>query len=108
MFWHPTQPEIEGWFDLKLWEFAKAENQNPKLPTSHWMDRYIHDGPHEWFFCEFPVLLHEWLEKFSKKKTNFQGGESMSWTPKLIQKLQETNNKASQAVEVWMDSILEG
>ena len=26
----------------------------------------------------------------------------------MIQELQETNNKASQAVEVWLDSILEG
>ena len=108
MFWHPTQPEIEGWFDLKLREFAEAENQNPKLSMGHWLDRYIYDGPHEWFFCEFPILLHEWLAKFTKKKTNFQGGESTCWTPKLIQELQETNNKASQAVEVWLDSILEG
>ena len=108
MFWHPTQPKIEGWFDLKLREFAVAENQNPKLLTGHWLDRYIHDGPHEWFFCEFPVLLQEWLAKFTKKKTNFQGGEPTSWTPELIQELQETNNKASWAVEVWLDSILEG
>ena len=32
----------------------------------------------------------------------------MPWTPELIQALQETSNKASQAVEVWLDSILEG
>ena len=73
----------------------------------HWLDRYIHDGPHEWFFCEFPVLLHEWLAKFAKRKTHFQGGEPTSWTPELIQALQETNNKASRVVEVWFDSILE-
>ena len=73
MFWHPTQSDIKGWFDLKLWEFAEDENQNPKLSIGHWLDRYIHDGPHEWFFCEFPILLHEWLTKFTKKKTNFQG-----------------------------------
>ena len=74
----------------------------------HWLDRYIHDGPHEWFFCEFPVLLQEWLAKFTKKKTNFQGGESISWTPELIQELQEHNNRASWVVEVWLDSTLEG
>ena len=84
MFSHPTQPKIEGWFDLKLQEFAEAKNQNIKLSTGHWLDRYIHDGPHEWFFCEFPVLLHEWLEKFTSKKTNFQGGEPTSWTLELI------------------------
>ena len=31
-----------------------------------------------------------------------------SWTSELIQELQEINNKASQDVEVWLDSILEG
>ena len=108
MFWHLTRLEIEGWFDLKLREYAEAKNQNLKLLTGHWLDRYIHDGPHEWLFCEFHVLLHEWLAKFTSKKTNFQGGEPTSWTPKLIQELQETDNRASRPVEAWLDSILEG
>ena len=108
MLWHMTQSDIEGWFDLKLREFAESENQNPKLSTSHWLYIYIHDGPHEWFFCEFPVLLHEWLANFTSKKTNFQRGEPTSWTPELIQELQEIHNKASWVVEAWLDSILEG
>ena len=32
----------------------------------------------------------------------------MSWTLEIIQELQETDNKASRAVRVWLDSILEG
>ena len=51
--------------------------------------------------------MYEWLAKFTSKKTNFQG-ESKSWTPELIQELQETDNKASRAIEAWLDSILEG
>ena len=54
------------------------------------------------------MLLHEWLENFAKWKIKFQGGEPTSWTPKLIQALQETNNKESWVVEVWLDSIFEG
>ena len=46
--------------------------------------------------------------KFASKKKNFQGGEPMSWTPEPIQELQEIDNKASQAVEVWLDNVLEG
>ena len=61
MLWHPTKLEIQDWFDLILQEFTEAENQNPKLTTDTWLARYIHDGPHEWFFCEFPVILYEWL-----------------------------------------------
>ena len=108
MFWHPTRLDIEGWFGIKLREFAEAENWNLKLLTSNWLDRYIDDGPHEWFFYEFPVVLYEWLAKFTSKKKNFQGEELTSWTLKLIQELQETDNKALPAVNVWLDIILEG
>ena len=108
MFWHPTRLDIEGWFDIKLREFVEAKNQNMKLSMGHWLDRYIHDDPHEWFFCEFPILLHDWMAKLISKKTKFQGGELTSWTLELIQELQETDNKPSQAVEAWLDSILEG
>ena len=108
MFWHPNRLEIEGWFDLKLQEFVEDENQNPNLSMSHWLDIYIHEGPHKCFFCEFPVVLYDWLENFTSKKTNFQGGELTSWAPEMIQELQEIDNKASWDVEVWLDSILEG
>ena len=108
MFWNPNQLKIEEWFGLKLREFAETKNHNLKLSTGNWLDRFIHDGPHEWFFCEFPVILYEWLAKFTSKKKNFQGGEPTSQTPDLIQEIQETDNKASRAVEVWLDSILEG
>ena len=73
-----------------------------------WLVRYIHDVPHEYFFCDFPIILYEWFAWFTYKNTNFQGGEPTSWTPKLIQELQKTDNKASRVVEVWLDSILEG
>ena len=96
MFWNLTQSEIDDWFDQKLQDFTETENQSLKLSTNQWLDRYIHDGPHEWYFCEFSVILHEWLTKFAKRKTNFQGGEPTSWTPELIQALQETSNKASR------------
>ena len=108
MFWHPTCLEIEGQFGLKLREFAETENQNPKLSMGNLLDRYIHNDPHEWFFYEFHIILYEWLAKSASKKKNFQGGEPTSWTPELIQELQETYNKASWAIEVWLDSILEG
>ena len=66
MFWHPNQSEIEGWFDLKLWDFAEAKNRNPKLSMGRWLDRYIHDNS------------HEWLANFSNRKTKFEGGEPTS------------------------------
>ena len=74
----------------------------------NWLDIYTHDDPHEWFFCEFPIILYEWMAKFASKKKNFQGGELTSWTPKLIQELQETDKTTSRVVKVWLDTILEG
>ena len=73
-----------------------------------WLERYIHDGPHEYFFSEFPIIFYEWSTRFTYHKINFQGGEPTSWTPELIQELQETEKRASQDVEFWLDSILEG
>ena len=93
--WHSTRPKIQDWFDQKLWEFAEVENQNPKLTMDKWLERYIHDNPHEYFFCEFPIILYEWLEQFTYKKTNLQGLEPTSWTPELIQELQENDNRVS-------------
>ena len=106
--WHPMRPEIQDWFDQKLQEFAEVKNQNPGLTKDKWLVRYIHDGIQEYFLCEFPIILYEWLARFTYKKINFQGGEPTSWTPELIQELQETDKKASRVVELWLDSILEG
>ena len=106
--WHPIRPKIQDWFNQKLQEFSEAENQNPRLMTDKWLARDIHEGPHEYFFFEFTIILYEWLAKFTYRKKNFQGGEPTSRTHELIQELQETDNMASWVVEVWLDSILEG
>ena len=108
MLWHPTKPDIEDWFDLKLREFVETENQNQKLSTNDWLARYIYDGAYEWFFYEFPIILYEWLVSLTYKKNNHQGGGQTSQTLEMIQELQETDNKASRVVEVWLDSIMEG
>ena len=72
------------------------------------MERYICNSPHEYFFSDFPIILYECLAWFTYKKKYFQGGEPTSWTPELIQELQDIDNKASRAIEFWLDSILEG
>ena len=106
--WNPTLSKIQYWFDQKIQEFDEAENQNPRSMIDKWMERYIHKVPHKLFFCEFPIILYEWLAQFTYKKKKFQGGEPTSWIPELIQELQETDNNTTRAIEVWLDSILEG
>ena len=93
--WHLTRLEIQGWFDQKLEEFAEGENQNLGLTTNKWLEKYMHNGPQEYFFCEFHIILYERLAHFTYKKMNVQRGEPTSWTPELIKELQETDNRAS-------------
>ena len=108
MLWHLAKLEIQDWFDLRLREFIEAKNQNLRMMTNAWLARYIHDGPHKWIFYEFPIILYEWLARFTYKKHNLQRGELTSQTPELIQELQETDNKALWAIKVWLEIILEG
>ena len=81
MLWHLMELEIQDWFDLKIREFTKKENQNPRLTMDQWLEKYMHDGPHEYFFSEFRIILYEWLVCLTNQNTNFQGGEPTSWTP---------------------------
>ena len=84
MLWHPTKPNIEYLFDLRLREFSEIENQNLNLSTNDWLAKYIHDSAHEWFFYEISIILYEWIAQFTYKKNNHQGGEPTSWTLELI------------------------
>ena len=83
--WHSMRLEIQDWFEQKMREFAKRENQNPGLTMDKWLARYIHGGRNKYFFSEFSTILYEWLDLFTYRKTNFQGGDPTSWTPELIQ-----------------------
>ena len=87
MLWHSTKPKIQDWFDQKIREFSDKENHNLGQTMNKWLAEYIHDGPHEYFFSEFPIIFYEWSTRFTYQKINFQGGEPTSWTPELIQEL---------------------
>ena len=93
--WHPMRPKIQDWFEQKSQEFDEKENQNPGLMIDQWLEEYMHNGPHEYFFFEFPIILNEWLARLTYPKKHFQGGETMSWTPELIQEFLEVDNRAS-------------
>ena len=81
MLWHPTKWKIQDWFDQKIREFAKKENHNPRLMMNrYWLEEYMHDGPHKYFFSEFLIFVYEWLEQLTYCKKYFQGGEETSWT----------------------------
>ena len=75
MFWHTMKPEIQGWVDSKAFEFAREESEGSWLNPTKWLERYIYADIHEIFFCEFPVLLYEWLLNLATQRKKFQRGE---------------------------------
>ena len=83
--WHPTKPEIQGWFDKKAQEFAPEENMNYRLTIEEWLGRNIYYDIHEYLFIEFLIILYDWLMHLTFEKRNFQGGDPTCWIPKLIQ-----------------------
>ena len=103
--WHSTRSEIQDWFDQKLQEFVEEKNQNLGLTIDKWLEKYIHDGPHEYFFCEFPIILYEWLAQFTYKKTNFQGGEPTSWTLELMRNYKKPTTECHELLRSgWIAS----
>ena len=72
------------------------------------MERYMYSDLHKYFFVDFSIILYEWLAQLTYRKTKFQGGEPSCWTPKLIQQLQEVDNRALRAIKVWHENIMEG
>ena len=72
-------------------------------PTK-WLERYIYTDIHEIFFCEFLVLLYEWLLKLASQRKKIQEREPTEWNPQL----KIISNPISRAVDFWVDSIFEG
>lgn len=56
----------------------------------------------------FSNELYEWVSKLTNRKNCFKNIEPTMWSPKLIQRLRNTNNMISRAVGFWITSILRG
>lgn len=96
---HPTKKEIQYWVELKEWEFAAQEKRNPGLSVEAWLQRYIFTEHHEIFFVMLDNELHEWLSRLTKNKTCFKNTDPSAWSPELLQRLKETDNKISRLVD---------
>jgi len=106
--WHPSKEEITTWIEQKGRDFAQEQNQNPRISTEEWLQRYLFTDPHKILFVEFPIIFYEWLSKIAEKKNCFKKDQPTSWNPILINQLKSVSNLISQAVDFWFDSILGG
>ena len=62
---------------------------------------------HESFFDTFHVELHGWLSRLAENETFSQSLRPTEWTPEEIQRLEQTNNPISHAVDYWLNSLLD-
>ena len=107
-FWHPSKKEIEVWLESKEKEFVEKENRNPNLTAEDWLQRYIFFDLHKVFFTTFPTELHAWLSRIVNNKTSIRSDRPMEWTLEVIQRLKQTGNSISRAIDFWLHNLLEG
>jgi len=65
-------------------DFAKKENINPKQSAKDWVHDNIFSDTHEIFFCEFPIILSEWLLRLKDNKGTWRIDSPREWNPELI------------------------
>lgn len=89
-------------------EFAEKENINPKQSTKDWLQDHILTDTHKKFFCEFTIILSEWMLRLKDNNGSWSNNGSREWTLELIKQLKEVSNPISCAIDFWIDIILKG
>jgi len=106
--WHPSKEEITTWIKQKKRTFAEEQNHNRRISTEEWLQRYLFTDLHEIIFYEFPIIFHEWLSRIVEIKNRFKKDQPTSWNPILINRLNNSSNPISRAVDYWFENILRG
>ena len=106
--WYPELSEIDTWFATKTKEFTETENRNPNHDSEAWLQKYIYIDVHKVFFATFPSELHSWLDILADCSGHEQSDRPMQWNQEAIQRLKNTNNVVSRAVDFWIISLLSG
>ena len=106
--WHPKSSEIDTWFETKTKEFTETENINPNRDSEEWLQKYIYTNVHEVFFATFPSELHPWLARLADCSGHVQSDKLTQWNQAAVQKLKNTDNVVSRAVDFWLTSLLSG
>ena len=106
--WHLELSEIEAWFKTKTKEFAKTENRNPNCDSEAWLQKYIYTNVHEVFFATLPSELHYLLATLADCSGHVQSDRPAQWNQATVQRLKNTNNVVSRAVDFWLANLLSG
>ncbi len=63
---------------------------------------------HEIFFASFPTELYKWIMKLADSQGRWKLGSPIVWTPELVRRLEESEEKIVRAVDHWLDHIIGG
>ena len=98
--------EIDAWFEAKTKEFVEKENRNPNRNTEAWLHKYIYTDVHEVFFATFPSELHSWLARLVACSVHVKSDKPAEWNHDAVQRLKNTDNVISRAVDFRLTSLL--
>jgi signal recognition particle subunit SEC65 len=77
--WNPTKAEIKNWLRTKELEFIQKDNKNPRITPQKYLEKYVFTDLHKVFFCDFPHLLQEWIQRLKDNHaTNYI--QHLEWT----------------------------
>ena len=60
------------------------------------------------FFCSFPIELYEWITKLADSQGRWKLDNPIVWTPKLVHRLEASEDKITCAIDHWLDRIIGG
>ena len=87
--------EIGAWIDETYLKFAEQENKDPHRSSDDFLKRYVFSDVYEIFFGSIHIELHKWLSRLTKRRTKFQEGQFLDWTPARINITKRVNNEIS-------------
>ena len=97
--WNPELSEIDAWFETKTKEFIETENKNPNHDSEAWLQKYIYTKVHKLFFSTFPSKLHSCLARLADYSGHVQSDKLVQWNQGAVQRLKNTDNIVSRAVD---------
>ena len=84
------------------------ENRNLGVSKEQWLDRYLYTEIHEIFFASFPSELYEQTAKLADGQGRCRLDKPIVWTPKLVHRLEASEDNIVQVVDHWLDRIIGG
>ena len=98
--WHLVWDQDKG--------VRRNRNINPNCDSKAWLQKYIYTNVYEVFFATFPLELHSWLTRLANCIGHVQSDRVAQWNQVAVQRLKNTNNIVSRAVDFWFTSLLSG